>query len=361
MITFFRKIRRNLLESGKASRYLAYALGEIALVVIGILIALQINNWNEERKSKARVDKLLLAIQEDLQNDLFFWIQDVYFYKRRDSLIDKIVNKKAYGPEDYRKLDYLKTLLFVTRNTTINDENYQNLMGIVNEIPESYGDLMQELHHLYREIYPEYQRINNHVNEMSDGYMKKYSESFPWMFFRDEQDLEAAITYFTESPLYLNDLSRYRLEACFRKLSLSKHNTHDALVYLMNIRTLSNDTTKMPRHIPQNYPGFKEDAKELEGVYTDSRSPEQEFFLVHDGNFLSGFLGEGFILRDNRNNVLMQAPEKDVLILYPEIDTVEVQRDESGMIKNLRVKSYNAFDFKRIRPVTEEQKAKMGL
>jgi len=50
MLTFFRRIRKGLLGSGATSKYLVYAVGEIALVVIGILIALQINNWNEGRK-----------------------------------------------------------------------------------------------------------------------------------------------------------------------------------------------------------------------------------------------------------------------------------------------------------------------
>ena len=50
MIKFFRKIRQQLLTENKFSKYLLYAIGEIILVVIGILIALQINTWNEERK-----------------------------------------------------------------------------------------------------------------------------------------------------------------------------------------------------------------------------------------------------------------------------------------------------------------------
>jgi len=50
MLKFFRKIRKDLLSDGKTGKYLKYAIGEIVLVVIGILIALQINNWNENRK-----------------------------------------------------------------------------------------------------------------------------------------------------------------------------------------------------------------------------------------------------------------------------------------------------------------------
>ncbi|WP_026952516.1 hypothetical protein [Algoriphagus mannitolivorans] len=47
MISFFRKIRQKLLQQNRVTRYLAYAIGEIFLVVLGILIALQVNNWNE--------------------------------------------------------------------------------------------------------------------------------------------------------------------------------------------------------------------------------------------------------------------------------------------------------------------------
>ncbi|NER11696.1 hypothetical protein SAMN06265375_10556 [Muriicola jejuensis] len=49
MIKFFRRIRYDLMEKNKAGQYLKYAIGEIILVVIGILIALSINNYNEER------------------------------------------------------------------------------------------------------------------------------------------------------------------------------------------------------------------------------------------------------------------------------------------------------------------------
>ena len=52
MIKFFRHIRQQLLSEGKTANYFKYAIGEIVLVVIGILIALQINTWNEFRKER---------------------------------------------------------------------------------------------------------------------------------------------------------------------------------------------------------------------------------------------------------------------------------------------------------------------
>ncbi len=52
MIPFFRKIRKQFADDNKPLKYARYAVGEIVLVVIGILIALQINTWNEERKER---------------------------------------------------------------------------------------------------------------------------------------------------------------------------------------------------------------------------------------------------------------------------------------------------------------------
>ena len=69
MIKFFRKIRYDLMSENKTGKYLKYAIGEIVLVVIGILIALQINNWNENRKTKAQIKKSLVELRNDLSQD----------------------------------------------------------------------------------------------------------------------------------------------------------------------------------------------------------------------------------------------------------------------------------------------------
>jgi hypothetical protein len=69
MINFFRNIRQRLLRENKFSRYLLYAIGEILLVVVGILIALQINNWNEAQKDHAYEVKMLSEIVKSLKAD----------------------------------------------------------------------------------------------------------------------------------------------------------------------------------------------------------------------------------------------------------------------------------------------------
>lgn len=70
MLKFFRRIRRNLLDKGHLRKYLIYAVGEILLVVIGILIALQINNSNEHKKSQARLEIYLDQIRRDISEDI---------------------------------------------------------------------------------------------------------------------------------------------------------------------------------------------------------------------------------------------------------------------------------------------------
>lgn len=72
MPTLFRKIRKVLLSQNRFTKYLLYAIGEIVLVVLGILIALQVNNWNNKQKDLARLNHLIkkLKVQttENLEN-----------------------------------------------------------------------------------------------------------------------------------------------------------------------------------------------------------------------------------------------------------------------------------------------------
>ena len=82
MIKFFRKIRQKLLSENKFSKYLIYAIGEIILVVIGILIALQVNNWNENKKIKTEEKILITGLIQNIEDD----IKNLTSVIKRDSI-----------------------------------------------------------------------------------------------------------------------------------------------------------------------------------------------------------------------------------------------------------------------------------
>ncbi|TYA57507.1 DUF6090 family protein [Formosa maritima] len=92
MIKFFRHVRKNLLNEGKTSKYFKYAIGEIILVVIGILIALQINTLNEERKDRIKEQDILKQLKEEFQSNL---LQLENKIEQRNSIINAASNTLA--------------------------------------------------------------------------------------------------------------------------------------------------------------------------------------------------------------------------------------------------------------------------
>lgn len=97
MIPFFRKIRGRLLSANKTNKYLRYAIGEIILVVIGILIAIQINNWNISRIEQAKIEVYAQLLIHDLEEDItmskFAMYQATEILNRIDSLTQYVQNK----------------------------------------------------------------------------------------------------------------------------------------------------------------------------------------------------------------------------------------------------------------------------
>jgi hypothetical protein len=81
MIKIFKKIRKKLLADNQFNKYLGYAFGEILLVVIGILVALQVNTWNQNRQLKKLEKKILLEIHQNLESDVIELEDDLEGYK----------------------------------------------------------------------------------------------------------------------------------------------------------------------------------------------------------------------------------------------------------------------------------------
>ncbi|MFD2587507.1 DUF6090 family protein [Croceitalea marina] len=118
MIKFFRKIRQKLLSENKFSKYLIYAIGEIILVVIGILIALQINNWNEERKSNIQGKAYVSEIYREVKKDI----------KKIADILDKFEANKI---KSRRILEILESESRYIADSSLFTKDVLNIIGVI--------------------------------------------------------------------------------------------------------------------------------------------------------------------------------------------------------------------------------------
>ena len=148
MIAFFRWILQRLLSKNKFSRYLLYAIGEIVLVVLGILIALQINNWNEERKTFINAELLLKQVHKELAFNINKAKKVIEFYRRKDSLVYTVLTKKVTY-DDYKDSRKYTSLLFGIEEVNIADDAYRNLMVHQNQFNREQDLIISKLKELY--------------------------------------------------------------------------------------------------------------------------------------------------------------------------------------------------------------------
>lgn len=125
MIKFFRHIRKSLLMENKTGKYFKYAIGEIVLVVIGILIALQINNWNERRKDRIEEHNILNRLINDFEKDITQLDFIISSTQKRMSNIDSI-SKILQAPteQDIMKFARLQTDLVMDNYFTVNSGTF---------------------------------------------------------------------------------------------------------------------------------------------------------------------------------------------------------------------------------------------
>ena len=132
MIKFFRKIRQKLLTENKFSKYLLYAIGEIVLVVIGILIALQINNWNETQKDQHELTNILQNIAMDMRVDALNLKDNLEYAKEENNRIKTFLNNKDYS--GFTRDSLQKSLQVYSYNSIWRTSGFDNLKnsGITN-------------------------------------------------------------------------------------------------------------------------------------------------------------------------------------------------------------------------------------
>ena len=175
MIKFFRKIRQNLLSEGNTGKYFKYAIGEIALVMIGILLALQINNWNEARKSSIKEIAILKSLRSELMTSLEELEHDYessqFFHQSTKNIYDYIQTKPklvdSMYSDFYKSIAFNYSFLKTSAYETLKSGNLEliksdSLRILITDIYESYyGRIFKKIdtrRNAARVLFPYYQK-----------------------------------------------------------------------------------------------------------------------------------------------------------------------------------------------------------
>ena len=162
MINFFRKIRKQFADDNKPLKYLRYAIGEIVLVVIGILIALQINTWNENRKERSERDYVVHELLAEFQVNLELLRRNVDSNKglisQMDSMLHELKSMRFPGDENkilinYRMDNFLPSEGMINSISTTDSYHYientdlrrmlRNWSGYVKDLQENELEFME--------------------------------------------------------------------------------------------------------------------------------------------------------------------------------------------------------------------------
>ena len=186
MIKFFKNIRKTNLKEGKTANYLKYAIGEIVLVVIGILIALSINSWNQKRLDRLEEKAILINLQEDFRNainefetlnlirlDLILAAKEI-FKLTPDAVdgypvtyFDSLFSKTLSGPTFNNKSGSLNVLLISGKINLISNHELKNILiewpGDVADMTEDELSQSELYVGRYSEILEKYISWNNLV------------------------------------------------------------------------------------------------------------------------------------------------------------------------------------------------------
>ncbi|MEL4456507.1 DUF6090 family protein [Lutimonas vermicola] len=186
MIKFFRKIRQNLLSEGKTGKYLKYAIGEIVLVVIGILIALWLNNLNLKNQKRSEEIDILKGLKKDFQSDIKDFELNIWFYNSISSSADVIL-KQLESSDVYN--DSLASYFAGTirwPRSIINKNSFDVLKSKGLDLI-SNDSLRNEILNFHGQEYTSIKTWENEINReiYFDEILKRFDKVDPWNFDKD--------------------------------------------------------------------------------------------------------------------------------------------------------------------------------
>lgn len=269
MIRIFRKLRLGYSMKDSGRKYLIYALGEVFLVVIGILIALQVNNWNEQRKNIQNIHHIFQGIQDDLISDIEETELVSNWYAERDLVVERIISG-AYEnklPEGFERTLLFQTSLFWFP-FTVNRSSFDNLAQNQSILPAEYQRLYKALDQLYTQQQRFLDTQQSYIAELVEQYRNYLFDNKEWILdYKDGWYTREAIQYFTSSDYHKRRVARYDQLADNLKETLDIIHRTAIINYLMieakvpSERPTPKDVKSFIRDVPEDVvPG-------LEGYY----------------------------------------------------------------------------------------------
>jgi hypothetical protein len=213
MLRFFRVIRQNLIEKNKMGRYLMYAIGEVALVIIGIMIAVSLNNINEAKSQDQKIQSTL----KQIQNELTTTIEDangmIEYFRQKDSLIYVVMNRKVTR-EDFKKPENTVLRFLSTHYATLimQNDGFNNLMQKSEILPDKYIPIVNGLKQLYINRKGNVDVTNKHLEDIVTATIDHQRNTFDW--YADYNFLDGPLTdeildYYLNDGMYRNSLVDY--------------------------------------------------------------------------------------------------------------------------------------------------------
>lgn len=202
MISLLRKVRKKFF-SNKWSSYLAYALGEIVLVMIGILLALQVNNWNEERKQNLQLRSILKTVKTDLVADTLRAQPILQFYDSINKYSNKIINKE-YDLNTIESCILCRSLTTLYQPLIVQDKGY-NMLNNFDGIESKKNDTLQSnILQFYKTMIDMLDQSNDFVKSETLKNLDNFKSKtwfVDWMQGRFTEEMKV---YFGESVDYRN-------------------------------------------------------------------------------------------------------------------------------------------------------------
>lgn len=212
MLKIFRKIRQNLLFKNKISSYLLYAIGEISLVMIGILLALQVNNWNEDRKIKNELNNILKTVSLDLVRDTLAANTIIEFYTENEENSMKIINQEI-NRNNFKECPKCLGLTSRYLSFSVQTKGYEMLKKFSNQNSVKSDTLITRITQFYGPLIQVLEDSNDFIKKEVLDNIEAYKTKSWFVDWIQGKKNDEMIVYFTESEEYRKQVASHLLLA----------------------------------------------------------------------------------------------------------------------------------------------------